>query len=192
MRDFFKSQELYIFNTTTLAYEQVKKRKNFLFLSTLVVLLVFFVLNNSIVRIKQVVEKIPVIIEQKEERCTPENIKAYLEIINVRYPDIVYKQVMLESNNLKSPLVKSHNNIICMQNSKIRPTVGIDIGTRWAKYNNWKECLIDYALWQTYMAKDIKNEEEYYALLDKVYCPSDLLENQGELYSNKLKKINNK
>ena len=71
-----------------------------------------------------------------------------------------------------------------MEYTKGRPTLGQNIGNRFARYNNWKESLADYCIWQGVMARDIRNESEYYELLDKVYCPDS-----GVLYSTRLKKI---
>lgn len=179
--------KLYKFNSTTLTYEAVKTRWR---LSSIVIIaFLFSVLGfSSGVKVKTVVEKVPIMLQQSDT-CTPEAVKEYLIELNVRFPKIVYQQVMVESNWLKGPLVGYQNNLVAMENAVSRPTVGENIGVRFAKYDSWRQSLVDYALWQASYTKGIKTEEQYYDFLDKVYCPSNLPENAGLLYSSRLKQI---
>lgn len=180
-------ERTYRFNAHTLTYEEIKEKPyRTWFLIGFALMLMGF---GSVVKVNRIVEKIPVIIHFHQEECTPDNVKTYINRLNLKYPEIVYQQVMLESNYLTSPLVKSHNNLVCMQNATGRPTLGIDIGTRFAKYNSWKDCLTDYAIWQATFARGIDSPQDYYELLDKIYCPSNLEENKGPLYSTRLKKL---
>jgi hypothetical protein len=177
----------YRYNEQTLRFEEVKY--TFYKVGGFIILALMFMGFGSVVKINSIVEKIPVIINHNQEKCTPENVKAYIEELNLKYPDVVYQQVMLESNWLRSSLTKTHNNIICMANATLRPTLGHNVGTRFASYNNWKECLVDYAIWQAAYSKGITTKEDYYSLLDNIYCPSELEENKGPLYSTRLKSI---
>jgi hypothetical protein len=45
-------------------------------------------------------EKLTII--RQEDKFTPEKLKEYLEELNVKYPDIVYAQAVIESGNFKS------------------------------------------------------------------------------------------
>lgn len=178
----------YKINPETLKLEVVKIKRNYsnFILAGIVLIILGF---SSGVKVNNIVEKIPVILKPKEPECNSENIKAFITKLNLKFPKIVYQQAICESANFQSPAFKQLNNLMGMENAKVRPTVGTDVGTRWAKYDNWKQSLIDYALWQTYMAKDIDTEEDYYYFLDEIYCNHNLKENQGELYSTRLKKI---
>lgn len=178
----------YVFNPKTLLFEEVKNNSYVKYvLGAIAVLLLLSM--SSVVKITKVFEKVPVVIHYSEEPCDSANLCKYIQTLNLRFPKIVYQQVMLESNYLSSSLYKTQNNLLGMENATYRPTIGKNLGTRFAYYNNWKESLIDYALWQSYLTKDIKTEEEYYTFLDKVYCPEQLEENKGEKYSTRLKRI---
>lgn len=179
----------YRINSSTLALEEVKPKRSYYSLVIFAVILLLLGFSSG-VKVNTVIEKIPVILKPKEPECTPTNVKEFIAKLNLRFPKIVYQQVMCESNNLTSATFKQFNNLLGMENARIRPTVGTDIGARWAKYENWKQSLVDYALWQTSMAYNIDTEEDYYALLDEVYCNYKLKENAGERYSTRLKRIN--
>ena len=178
----------YKINPETLKLELVKIKRSYsaYIITAIILMLLGF---SSGVKVKTIVERIPVIMTTKEQECNQENVKAFIVKLNVKFPKIVYQQVMLESNSLQSPIAKELNNLVCMENARSRPTTGSDIGTRFARYDNWKQSLVDYALWQTYMARDITSEEDYYYLLDNLYCDHRLKENAGPLYSTRLKQI---
>lgn len=178
----------YKLNPLTLQLEAVKPKRNYVnfIIAAVILMLLGF---SSGVKINTIVEKVPIIVKNKEMECNSNNVKEFILKLNVKFPKIVYQQAMLESKNLQSPAFKELNNLMGMENAKIRPTVGTDVGVRWAKYDNWQLSLIDYALWQTYMAKGITDEDDYYLLLDQIYCNYNLKENQGELYSTRLKGI---
>lgn len=178
----------YKFNPKTLQMELVKIKRNyvnFIIAGAILMLLGF----SSGVKVNTIVEKIPVILKPRQEECNSENVKEFITKLNLKFPKIVYQQAVCESANFQSPAFKQLNNLMGMENAKVRPTVGTNVGTRWAKYSNWKESLIDYALWQAYMVRDIDTEEDYYYFLDEIYCNHNLEENKGELYSTRLKKI---
>jgi uncharacterized FlgJ-related protein len=144
---------------------------------------------GSAVKVNTIVQRIPVYLEHKEDPCNDETVKAYIASLHLKYPDIVYRQVILESGHFQSPIYRDLNNLLGMEATAGRPTLGTNIGQRFARYNNWKESIADYAIWQATMAREVRNEEEYYYLLDKVYCPGDLEENRGAPYSTLLKQI---
>ena len=179
----------YKYNPETLRYEPVKAR--LYTLKTLGVLAICLAILgfSTAIKVNTIIQRVPVYLEHKEEPCNAETVKAYIKTLNLRFPDIVYRQILLESNYFKSPICHDLNNLTCMEVAAIRPTLGQDVGHRFARFNNWKESIIDYALWQASFAKEVRNEEEYYELLDKVYSPYALEENKGPLYSTRLKKI---
>lgn len=104
------------------------------------------------------------------------------EIINLEllYPEIVYQQVLHESNNLTSSLFISNNNLFGMKVSGNRATTSNKIikGFKW--YKNWRESLLDYALYQMAFCR-VSTKEAYYNLLQKSYA-------SDSMYLQKLKK----
>lgn len=178
----------YKINPNTLKLELVKVKRNYtnFIIAGIILMLLGF---SSGVKVNTIVERVPIILKPKEPECNSENVKAFITKLNLKFPKIVYQQAVCESNNFQSPAFKQLNNLMGMENAKVRPTVGTDIGTRWAKYDNWEQSLVDYALWQAYMAREITTEDDYYYFLDRIYCNYALEENKGELYSTKLKRI---
>ena len=54
-------------------------------------------------RVITVVEKIPVILQEKEkEPMNPDRIRGFIREMNFKYPDIVYAQCILETSNFQS------------------------------------------------------------------------------------------
>lgn len=180
--------ELYKFDHHTLRLEKVKRGHMINIKVVLFSLAIFLILGfSSGMKITTVLERIPVIFQKKEEvACNKKTVKAYIKRLNLRFGKIVYQQAVVESHWFNSPLFMKFNNLMGMQPSTGRPTTGVTSGERFAKYESWKESLIDYALWQASYTTDIKTEEDYYYLLDKIYCEKD---SSGFKYSDRLKQI---
>ena len=53
--------------------------------------------------------------------------------------------------------------------AKSRPTLATSKSSKYAHYNNWKESVIDYALYQSYFIKKIDSREEYIQHLGNSY-----------------------
>lgn len=68
-----------------------------------------------------------------ESPLNGKSVLAELKKQEIPCSHIVYKQAKLESGNFNSSLTKTHNNIF-----------GIKKGTKYKKYNNYKECISDY------------------------------------------------
>lgn len=118
------------------------------------------------------------------DRFSKEELKAYIDKLNIRFPDIVYKQAILETNNFQSSIFIENNNLFGMKIAINRPTTSIGVNKNHAVYENWRQSVIDYALFQTSYARNITNEEDYYNFL-KNYA-------EDSLYVYKLKQIKSK
>lgn len=112
-----------------------------------------------------------------------ENIEKLLIESHVEHPDLVLAQIRLESGNLESQLTKENNNFLGMKYPSQRPTTAIREKNGYALYDNWRDCVYDYLIWQSRYAKKL-TEEEYYNYLSKVYA-------QDNNYIVKLKEIAN-
>jgi hypothetical protein len=178
----------YQINPTTLELQVVKIRRNYYSLLVLGIVLMLLGFTSG-VEVKTVIERVPILLQPKEQECTPQSVKEFIIKMNLKFPKIVYQQVICESANLQSPTFKQFNNLFGMEKATVRPTLGKDVGARWAKYDDWKQSIIDYALWQTSYTGKIDSEEDYYTFLDEVYCNYKLKENAGERYSTRLKRI---
>lgn len=176
--------KLYKFNDSTLQWEDFRTKTNFR--TPILVAIVFLIMGfSSALKFNTVIERVPVILQHREEECDTLAVRRYIATLNLRFPKIVYQQVMLESAWLTSPIYRQFNNMTGMQVATARPTTGKDVGNRFASYESWKECLLDYALWQAAYTSEIKTEADYYYFLDKVYCEPT----GGIPYSQRLKQI---
>lgn len=173
---------LYKYNNTTLTFEKIKLGSYIK-----VALLVLFIGSafgfTTSLKINQLVEKIPVIIRPNEQELTVENVKNKLKQMNIKFPEVILQQIMVESGFGKSTVYKENNNLVGMRYPNLRPTTAIGENRTYCVYKNWEECIVDIALWQTQNAKGIRSQEEYYQLLDAVYSES------GNNYSTALKRV---
>lgn len=109
-----------------------------------------------------------------------QEIKDYIQQINLQNADIVYAQILLETGYLTSSLYFTNNNLFGMKVAKQRPTSNIN-PKGYAKYNTWQESVLDYALWQTKYAHNL-SKTEYLQFLARYYA-------EDKEYINKLKSL---
>lgn len=118
------------------------------------------------------------------EKIDTNNVIYYLQKHKVRFSHIVLAQSLLESNNYKSKLTKTNNNIFGMKVPAQRFTFAEnhhDFGN-YSKYENIESCILDYKSWQMQNAYNITSEEGYFNLLSKIYA-------EDKEYVQKLKKL---
>ena len=77
-----------------------------------------------------------------------ENMMRLMYNLKIAHPDIVMAQAIIESGNFKSKIFKENNNLFGMKMPEYRKTTAIGINRGHAVYRNWRESVIDYALWQ--------------------------------------------
>jgi uncharacterized FlgJ-related protein len=139
-----------------------------------------------------VLEKVKVVTVYKDkvikpeiEELTKENVMKYMKELNVKFPHIVLAQAIIESGTFTSKICKRNNNLFGMREARLR--ISNNLGTQFghAVYANWKESVVDYALYQaTYLSK-CKTESQYYSYLADSYAA-------GPHYSVTVKKLADK
>jgi hypothetical protein len=77
-----------------------------------------------------------------------ENLARLIYTLKIAHPDIVMAQAIIESGNFKSKIFKENNNLFGMKMPEYRKTTAIGTNRGHAVYRNWRESVIDYALWQ--------------------------------------------
>ena len=104
---------------------------------------------------------------------TPNQREVYEELIrlDVKFPDIVLAQTILESGHFVSKIAKQNNNLFGMRMPKIRETTAIGQRYGYARYYNWKESVKDYKLWQEALLKKYPNmtKGQYKSYINRVY-----------------------
>ena len=99
------------------------------------------------------------------------NVYTMLLMYNIKYPEVVMSQIMIESAYLKSKLTKRNNNIIGMTVPFKRQTTAIN-KTGFAKYLSWIDCIQDYKLYQDYILSknNIQTKKQYISFLHRNYA----------------------
>ena len=126
-------------------------------------------------------EKVDTVFVRKEEEFSRKKLKEYIDFLNIKHPDIVYAQAVLESGNFKSKLFLSQNNMFGMKQSYQRANTSSGNINNYASYSNWRQSVLDYALYQASYLRKL-DREQYFNYLDKNYA-----EDSG--YSLKLREI---
>jgi uncharacterized FlgJ-related protein len=126
--------------------------------------------SSKIITIQEETEEITKIIIKEEVEFSEENLKSFLLDLNVKFPHIILAQAKLESGNFKSHMFIENNNIFGMKEAKKRPTTNKGTQNGHAYYENWKDCVIDYAFYQAAYLNDLKTEEQYYQYLAGSYA----------------------
>jgi flagellum-specific peptidoglycan hydrolase FlgJ len=104
---------------------------------------------------------------------TPNQREVYEELVrlDVKFPDIVLAQTILESGNFSSKVAKQNNNLFGMRMPKVRQTTAVGQRYGYARYYNWKDSVKDYKLWQEALLKRYPNmtRGQYKSYIDRIY-----------------------
>lgn len=136
------------------------------------ILLSFMTAPETHVVYRKVVEQKEPIVTSESSVFSKEELITYVKSLNLKFPHIILAQAQLESGNFSSRIFKENNNFFGMKQARSRPTTCIKLQHGHAYYNNWKDCVIDYALYQAAYLKKIKTEEQYYNYIGANYAES--------------------
>ncbi len=91
--------------------------------------------------------------------------------LKIKYPEVALSQARLETGNFTSAIFKENHNLFGMKMAEIRPTSAIGTNRGHALYTNWKQSVIDYALFQSFIISKLKtvNKDSYRAHIQKYY-----------------------
>lgn len=110
-----------------------------------------------------------------------DSVFTYIFLMRLEHPDIVMAQCIEESGNFSSPLFLHGHNCTGMRVPAQRPTLALGMLYNHARFRSWKDCIADYAIWQSIYTRGL-SKDDYFAYLDRVYA-----EKKG--YSGRLKAI---
>ena len=105
------------------------------------------------------------------EQFSEEALLSFMKKLKIKYPETVLAQARLETGNFTSDIFKENHNLFGMKVAGKRPTSAIGTHRGHAQYRDWKDSVIDYALFQSFIiAKLPKNNiEEYRNYIQKFY-----------------------
>lgn len=98
-----------------------------------------------------------------------DSILNFIFELRLEHPYIVYSQAIIESGNFTSNIWRENNNMFGMKMPERRATLAIGINKGHSVYNSWKDCLIDYALFQSSYLRNL-TEEEYFVKIGGFYA----------------------
>ena len=114
---------------------------------------------------------------------TLESLTEALYYMEVKHPEIVLKQALLESGHFTSALYRTNNNLFGMKRARQRETTATGQKRGYATYTHWSLSLKDYRLMQMYYEKKGQSMRDYYAFLLTIGYAQD------KKYIEKLKSI---
>lgn len=155
--------KLTLFDEETLTFHRIKKRWYLVGLLTFLVILIGccqLLRTEEFIQLESHIE-----IRKESEEFSSELFYQYLLDLNLKFPEIVMAQAILESGNFSSKLWELNSNPFGMKLARLRPTTSISSSNSYANYLNWRSAALDYALWQAAYAKSTKTEDDYYELL---------------------------
>lgn len=135
-------------------------------------------LNN----IEYITEETRMLIINDANQFSEDKLKQFILELNIKFPHIVLAQAKLESGYFKSKMFRENNNFFGMKVAKRRPTTNKGEQYGHAYFDSWRDCVVDYALYQSSYLNDIKTEEQYFAYLRANYA-------EDPTYVEKLKKL---
>jgi len=116
------------------------------------------------------IESTIVILEEDSNKFTQELLVKELKKLNVRFPHIVLAQSILETGHWESRIYQENNNLFGMKQARARATTAKGTQLGHAFYDDWKESVTDYALYQAAYLNKIRKENQYLRYLDKNYA----------------------
>lgn len=170
-------KNIFKYNPETLSFEKIKKKTYFkvIVYSLSIFTVLFFIgwftgTNKYIVNhLTHKTEVTDTLVVQGDPFSEEALVKLIRES-NIKYPHIVLAQAKLESANFKSKIFRQNNNMFGMRRPRQRPTTAVGENDGFAVFNNWKDCVYDYALYQAYAMATVDDEVGYFNRLEEKYC----------------------
>lgn len=144
-------------------------------------------------------EELVLLVDEKEnDLMSPRAMYEYMKEVNIKYPEIVWSQIVQETGFSSKVSIENHN-FFGMKKASCRPNVQAGVNLNHSTYRNWKMSVLDYALWQASTGLwKVKSEEQYFSYLAEHYAadPSyatrvknvrDNFEHYLDLYEEKFK-----
>jgi len=97
-------------------------------------------------------------------------IEAYVYSLGFKYPDIILKQIQIESNYGKSNIGMNNKNLLGMKLATRRQTLAIGKRSGYAVFRNWKDSVKDRLLLDKYNKWDKLDRNTYLLKMRTVYC----------------------
>ena len=125
-------------------------------------------------------------ISSEETNLQDSVLNAIFEL-RLEHPYIVYAQALVESGHFQSAIFLQNNNMFGMRMPERRATLALGIRRGHAYYRSWRDCLYDYAMFQSSYMRGL-SEDEYFTKLSKSYAEDKEYEKKVRLLKEAVKK----
>lgn len=103
-------------------------------------------------------------------KLTRVNVVNYLNKSNIKYKDIVYAQILIETNSFRSRLCQKRHNLFGMHYMYNRQTTALFKTKGYVTYSRWQSSIDDYYLFQSKLFKKHKySKREYLKYLNRKF-----------------------
>lgn len=123
------------------------------------------------------------IVEIRSMEFSPDLFYEYMNLIGIKFPEVVYCQALLETGWFTHIRCTKYNNYIGMKKARYRERCQDGEWLNHAIYNHWTRSLDDYKLWQDYWIQLGFQLGNYYSFLNDVKYA------EAKKYTNILRKI---
>ena len=123
---------------------------------------------TEVVLLKERHEKI--LIAETQNTFSRDKFVDKIKNLNLKHPHIVYAQAMLESGDFSSKIFQENNNMFGMKQARIRINLAQGTQHHHAFFENWEDCLLDFAFHRATYFHKLKSEQDYYNYLGKYYA----------------------
>jgi uncharacterized FlgJ-related protein len=163
-------------------YKFMEKFRALLILAVIYSISLLVIAANKDIEPKRIVKVITKVIPENPDEFTPEKFKEYLISLNIKHYKIVFAQSKLETGNFTSQAFLNSNNLFGMKIALSRPTTSCGKYKSYARYNSWRESVLDYALYYSKYLSKFRTQTAYLNYLSKHYA-------SDSNYINKLKNL---
>lgn len=101
---------------------------------------------------------------------TKDNLISYIKQLNIAHPHIVLAQAQLETGDFTSKIFKENHNLFGMKQARQRGTTARGTQYNHAYYSDWRESVLDYALYSNRYLYELRTDEQYLAYLGQNYA----------------------
>ncbi len=110
-------------------------------------------------------------LHQSQSDFSEKALIVLMKELKIKYPETVLSQARLETGNFTSDIFKENHNLFGMKMAEKRPTSATGINRGHASYANWRESVIDYALFQSFIIAKLQtvSKESYRKHIQKYY-----------------------
>lgn len=176
---------------------QYKRMNGWLFLVLMIFSTITFSLGwltaekNEIAKVKKFEVEGKIVIIKEGDKFSEEKMILFIKELNFNWPETVYAQGVLESGaEFRSDINIQNNNYFGMKKANIRSNLQIGENLNHAVYLNWRNSVIDFALFYATYLGDFETKEEYYQYLQQHYSKTpDYIERVKKLEKQYFKKL---